>query len=1689
MPAAGQFEIFHDLLEDLPLPQRLTVLDLLAEQRAGLANDLAGPLLEGQLGSLQRLEKAVASAPENSLSGWSKSLSTLDQVVYATQVFRQANQPQPALAMLNHASTHARRFQAYLSAQIAMTAANLGECGQSLDAWKQATQLEPENLAYAAQLAQALMEANRHTDALAYLSARKLDQEFNDHPAILIVQAELTSQNGKPAEIRLAAQQAYIALTKMDAEGVTNQQLYVLTGMLFSNNLPQEAAHTAQIALKRQPEQADFLELLARAQLSASHPAQALMSAITAQAFQPASESLLRLTIECLEANQAWEAALAEWQNLLSNQQHKPSDLRALATCALKAGKPEEAADACQQALTLDRQDGLAYALLGEANLQTGNTQAALEYFHQATELAPNQPAPWLALAEAHQQANDNLQALEVLRAASMAAPNSPEIHLALGQASLAENSPSQALNALRRASTLIQSAADEPHSSEKTSTSIASSHLANQIALHLGQTLLRLGHLDEARQVLGGAYQVSIRTSQTNSQLAYAYARTLLELKELRTAIRPLQQVVENHPEEPQPYLDLARTLLQVEECSTSEKYQAIDCLQQVLELEPKHAEAQALLAEAYMATGELNHAMDAYRLALESDIANQPAWKARLAHGLGKTALGLKQTETALAVLQEAAQLEPLNPQIQRSLSEGYLSIHLYEEGIRTARTAMQLAPTVVENLVWFADQALRLQQESSGQLQTRGESINALVQGTQIAPENADLYIRLGQVYLQANDPIAARQSFERIAAIANNRANAVSCLHLYQAAKELRQLGEPATAITLLERAVQTLTEPNQTTADPCEEAIEPAVIWAELAGAHCQANHIQAALESLDQAIAINPKDPELFVVKADLYQELDDLQAALLCLANATELAPDQPELYLKTARILRETGAYQQALDQTEKALSLLESNQSEPDQDVPMDPKQARINLQVTNLAVELARGLLRPEQAMVALSKKPNIGVSDDDLRQYHALRAELAMDRKDDGNATDALASLAELAPNHPRTLALQARMAIRKGDMASAGQLLNQSLRWVPSSDGSGQSSGPELRNIQRAQALAAMDAGQWTIAISLLRRVAEVCPQEPLGQLQYGRALVLRAEAQATAQAVDVVQHAPGPVALSEDAYQEMEAALKAVEEHSPEAVSESLTILDETPAAIARWKARGQAIFKASTQSAIQLENVLESFPGGPEDIAARITNLGSIGEHTAASKAAQAFPRHPLVWMRLATNLAYSNPQQAKMAASRALEFWSNQAFAHLYELPVLHALMASLAQRTSDQEQARQSILSALEAWPDEPRWHAMAAEICLAQNQSISLDGTQAEDNILAAIDHLQEATRLEPDYYHHQLRLGQVYLQERDFPAAIESLTCASQIKLEKPEVWISLAQAHLGAEDLPQAAGCAERAIECSADPTEALLLRGEIALKANNPRGALTRAQTVLREQPEEPSALYLQTRALEDLGRPAEALETVEQLIALVEANPLIELEKARLLRQAKGLPAALEAYQKLAADYPDEAIIQAPMARALMDAGQSDEAILVAEKALQNGTERLRAEDAAYLHQMIGRNARRIGQLDQAIHHLSAAIEAAPYDIEGYLELGNAYQERRQYGEALEVYEKATYINRDDHRPYFLAGQVLKESKDYVSAEEMLRRAAELAPDDLSVHRLLGAVVALNLVHNRRPTQTQI
>lgn len=118
---------------------------------------------------------------------------------------------------------------------------------------------------------------------------------------------------------------------------------------------------------------------------------------------------------------------------------------------------------------------------------------------------------------------------------------------------------------------------------------------------------------------------------------------------------------------------------------------------------------------------------------------------------------------------------------------------------------------------------------------------------------------------------------------------------------------------------------------------------------------------------------------------------------------------------------------------------------------------------------------------------------------------------------------------------------------------------------------------------------------------------------------------------------------------------------------------------------------------------------------------------------------------------------------------------------------------------------------------------------------------------------------------------------------------------------------------------------------------------------------------------------------------------------------------------------------------------------------------------------------------MHLLIGLYQGKNGQLDLAVDHLSEALKIDPSNVEAYLTLANILKERRDFAGARKTYEEAIKNCPDQAMPFYQLAMMLKESKDYSGTESLLRKAAALAPDDVNIKRQLGAVIALNLVHN--------
>lgn len=1641
-----QVQILKSLLAGLPLSDSGSLFKRLKALRPALAKDLA----------LDLLDQETISLNQNKSSSKDERLDQLEQYLQLAEFNAAAEDHDQTTALRKKALEVTRRLQFDLHSELLETEALLGDIDTALKIWQKNISTLEDILAPLKRmcppdtLVKRLLDAGRPADVLALLSESEAGFPGNLQPGYLLAAARLAVSQGDMDQAREVTRQALQAALRENVLSV----LPTLAQLFLELSLPEEAISTAQIALSSQPNDPQLLLTLSKAYRAAGDLEAAITYAHLAIVLEPESANLRRELAECLEASGDWTAALSERTTLLENRFAPSSgetwplatDLRSLANCALNAGQPRSAANACQHALEIDQEDGLAHAIMGEAHSVLGDNQTALAHFQQATQFAPHQSAPWLALARVQQRSGQVGKTVETLRAASHAVPKDPLIQLNLAEAYLTESAYTQALSALRRAYELL------PEQSKTSPTG----ELSIRIILRLGQTLQRLGHTAQARQILLKAYQVK----PAYPGLAYAYAQTLLAQGELEAARAPLVVAVRSEPDIPAPYLDYARTLLGADYPikpnlagrPENDPVEAVRVLQKALDLAPKgdtltRAIALALMAEALAGSGNLEASLQAYYHALETELVNDQPWRTRLSLGLGHVALELNQTETAIAALQEAARADPQNSQVQRTLSQAYSAMHLSKEAMLSARAAMQLAPDDVETLSWFVERAILHGSPA--------EAIPSLTRAVQIDPGNPQLLLRLGQAQTMLGQDETARETYKLLFT-----SKGAQYEDLLQAAQGLLGLKDPSTAITCLERAQELSGKPT-------------AELLCQLVLAYQQNGRLDLAQETLDQAIQIAPHDASLHLSKADLLLLLKRPQAAQASLEHALNLRPEDPVIHERLALLLRADGNLSAALIYAEQMIAAIE-------QDPELEGSISRA-LSARALAADLALAQLDHERARGYLEYAipENYTLLPDSL-PFFCLSADLALEAGEEVAAAEDLTAALELDRNHPRVMALQVRLLNRRGDPRGALLNLHNLLERLGRNDHFSDhiSSAADLQSV----AAAAIELNQWETGLYLLRRAADLSPLEPFEHLQIARALVLRGEYQLLCQSLEVVTNAPGQAALSEHAHKSFEEALL----NASRTLSSGNNVEDsEDHSLIQRWQARGLAVFQPGPERIQALQNLSKN----PDDLAALIAALYQMGHLAAIAQIQKAVfqedgkyderspfhpAKHPLVLAQLALSLGFNGRRQKDLedaleAAKAAAKGYPN--------LPLYHALHARLAHRAEETETALHAIHAALSIWSDEPRWHALAATMQLSIGQ------------IEEALKHFMKAAALEPRYLPHHLALGEAYLESGQLANAIQAFEQAVRVAPDVIEPHLALARTYFRNGDWKNAAKYAEHAIKLEPDQINPLLLRAEIALQAGDLQAAQHHTKVALGLNPNDVSVMQLSSKALARLGRPGEALATLERAIPNA-ADPLpLMLDRVNLIEKIKGSEAAFAALQELNEQFPEEPAVLAPLAKSLAAAGQREAAIHTAQKALRKEYKQLRLEEAARLHLLLGRLLRQAGQLDQAIHQLSEAIQLAPIELESYLELGSAQQERRQHAQALKTYQKAIAVDPLDYRPYYQSGLALKEGRDYQGAEKMLRYAANLAPDDLIIHRQLAAIVALNLVHNHRPSSVDV
>jgi tetratricopeptide (TPR) repeat protein len=997
------------------------------------------------------------------------------------------------------------------------------------------------------------------------------------------------------------------------------------------------------------------------------------------------------------------------------------------------------------------------------------------------------------------------------------------------------------------------------------------------------------------------------------------------------------------------------------------------------------------------------------------------------------------LNQPEIAIAALQNTQRDEILHTEIAQILCEAYAAINLKQEALFAARTAVHLSPDDVEILAWFAERAL--------ELGVIAEAIPALKSAAELDPQRTDLIIRLGQVLTRMGKTGPAKNAF--ISALSSPYAKSED---LYQAAKGLSELGDNDSATECLERALELQPQP-------------ALALVLELAHAYETAGKTDLAIKTIDKGIIQDPENATLHIFEANLLGKLGRHQAAQACLEHALILEPENPQVHLQIAHALREQGDLINAFNHAKEAFENINSG---------------KYAIAARGLYAELARSTLQGELVTQALdSDLPKMEDSsapeqsllgEPSLFDYYCILAENALDKEEQIAAAAALNEAFLIDSEHPRVLSLQSRMAIRQGDRGSALKSIASATDLIQESDQGFQSANLKPQTLVGI-AFAAIELYKWNMAIDALEEAISISPRDSYLQLQRIRFYVQRAEFQRLCQSLDIVSHAPGAVALSPRTYRIFEESVQ----ETIDSLSEDFKA--EQPLVFQRWKGRGEVAFHASDEAAQALEKLLIE----PSDQAALLLALWQSGDisgvaklyHTIRSKA-DSETLHDCIYAAYA--LALSSDGGDQIAIEQAMEAIQSAIEQNQTEA-IYYVIQSKVAEAMEDWRTSLNAMQTALSLWSNEPRWQSHLAQIYLLN------------DDFPEAISHFELAIELEPKYIQHYLDLSHAQLTHGQAAEAIETLQTAKRIAPDQLDIYLALANVHFEMQDYKQAITSANKAASIAPDQLAPLLLSAKIALKMKDPGKAKTYAESALRVKPEDPEALHLQAQALFSAGDAENALCIVEKAIP-ISSDPLpLLLQRAALIAQFEGLDAYLADLKSISAEYPDEPLVLAPLAEALADSGQNVEAIQAAQQALRRSGGHLPLYEQTKLHQLLGMLLRQSGQLDQAVHHLSEAARITPTSLEIHLELGRTQEERRQHGQALDTYQNAIRMHPSDPRPYYQAGLLLKASRDYPAAESMLRRAAENAPGDVTIHRQLAALVALNLVHNRQIVSSEV
>jgi tetratricopeptide (TPR) repeat protein len=311
-----------------------------------------------------------------------------------------------------------------------------------------------------------------------------------------------------------------------------------------------------------------------------------------------------------------------------------------------------------------------------------------------------------------------------------------------------------------------------------------------------------------------------------------------------------------------------------------------------------------------------------------------------------------------------------------------------------------------------------------------------------------------------------------------------------------------------------------------------------------------------------------------------------------------------------------------------------------------------------------------------------------------------------------------------------------------------------------------------------------------------------------------------------------------------------------------------------------------------------------------------------------------------------------------------------------------------------------------------------------------------------------------------------LAQAQEALDRNDFIAAIPLLEKIVAAKPPDALPHFELGFAYSGLKKIPEAIAEYRQAISLDASLAPAHLNLG-LALLDSDPAAAAASFARAAELLPGQARPRYLQAEALERSGKRSDAIQQYHAAAALAPQDDSILFALSRALF-ADGQPAAAESgFRQVLGLKPDSAPAQLGLAEALLKQQKLSESADAFRDYLQKSPDdrAVRFERAVAL-QDLNRFDDSLAELDRLDRDAAPAAESLKLR-------GSIYIQQKKWAEADAAFTKALAASPGDAQLHSWMGHTKMELHDYAAAQNELRRALEIAPENVDpLRELVGA-----------------